>query len=201
MVSILKRVAKCQLVKCHSESWENFRGGATIINGKVIVKICGHFFCVSWGDRKKKSGVTARAMTALTVKHLLGSALYANAFGCQMESGDTNCLSPSDMRWCSAYEPILAFLSLSTYFLFQILFLFTPSIPALITHTSFFPPSSPWHVHHFMHCSPTLLLLLLPPPWVECMAYRHRNRQPWQVEIAGSAAMHDSPWDCRMPTL
>ena len=35
----------------------------------------------------------------------------------------------------------------------------------------------------------------------ESMAHRHRNRQPWQVEIAGSAAMHDTPRDRRMPTL
>lgn len=45
------------------------------------------------------------------------------------------------------------------------------------------------------------LLILLFHPGTDCMAYCHSNRQPWQVEIAGSAAMHDSPWDCRMPTL
>lgn len=68
----------------------------------MIINGTGHlgpvFLCELGLQKKKKNGVTARALTAVTVKYLLGSALYANAFGCQMESGDTNCSSPRDMR-------------------------------------------------------------------------------------------------------
>lgn len=72
---------------------------------------------------------------------------------------------------------------------------------APITHASF---------SHLLSYSLSIILCSLLPLcsfhwWLclpeESMAHRHRNRQPWQVEIAGSAAMHNTPCDRGMPAL
>lgn len=76
------------------------------------------------------------------------------------------------------------------------IFLLPLALPSSLTlpFLTFFPTACP------SSCAPCSFhwCLCLPE---ESMAHRHRNRQPWQVEIAGSAAMHDTPCDRGMPTL
>lgn len=67
--------------------------------------------------------------------------------------------------------------------------------PALLTYSPFFHLLPLQPVHHPVHSAPST------PLSEGSMAHRHRNRQPWQVELAGSAAMHDTPCDRGMPTL
>lgn len=72
---------------------------------------------------------------------------------------------------------------------------------ALIAHSSFshlFPYSLSIILYSVLPLCSFHWCLCLPE---ESMAHRHRNRQPWQVEIAASAAMHDTPCDRGMPTL
>lgn len=66
----------------------------------------------------------------------------------------------------------------------------------LIPHSSF---------SHLLPYSLSIILRSLHPLCLclpeGSMAHCHRNRQPRQVEIAGSAARHDTPCDRGMPTL
>lgn len=80
------------------------------------------------------------------------------------------------------------------------IFLLSLALPSSLTlpFLTFFPAACPSSRAPCSHSAPFPWCLCLPE---DSMAHRHRSRQPWQVELAGSAAMHDTPCDCGMPTL
>lgn len=96
----------------------------------------------------------------------------------------------TDIRW----RPFGSFPVCSPSDPEESVFLLPVALPSSLT-LLFFHLLSLQPVHHPVHSAPST------PLSEGSMAHRHRNRQPWQVELAGSAAMHDTPCDRGMPTL